>query len=69
MYAVAFKPKSWHQDTLDVEVQAWAKYRNDEVVKVDWQFTAADTRSNLSIYTRKFRFDRLLLRFHWLSDE
>jgi len=35
------------QDTLDAEVQAWAKERNDKVVKVDWQFTTADARIKL----------------------
>ena len=35
------------QQTLDIEVQAWTKERNEKVVKVDWQFTTADARVNL----------------------
>jgi hypothetical protein len=35
------------QETLDAEAQAWAKARNDEVVKVDWRFTTADARIKL----------------------
>jgi len=35
------------QETLDAETQAWAKVRNDEVVKVDWRFTTADARIKL----------------------
>ena len=35
------------QDTLDTEVQAWTKERNDMLVKVDWQFTTANARLNL----------------------
>jgi len=35
------------QQTLDAEAQAWTKVRNDEVVKVDWRFTAADARIKL----------------------
>ena len=35
------------QDTLDAETQAWAKERNHQVVKVDWQFTTADARIKL----------------------
>ena len=35
------------QETLDAETQAWAKARNDEVVKVDWRFTTADARIKL----------------------
>jgi len=35
------------QDTLDAEAQAWAKHRNEQVVKVDWQLTTADARTKL----------------------
>jgi hypothetical protein len=35
------------QHTLDAEAQAWAKDRNDMVVKVDWRFTTADARIKL----------------------
>lgn len=33
--------------TLDTEVQAWQQQRNDEVVKVQWQFQTADARLKL----------------------
>ena len=35
------------QEALDIEAQAWANARNDEVVKVDWRFTTADARIKL----------------------
>lgn len=35
------------QETLNAEVQAWAKQRNDSVVKVDWRFTTAQARGKL----------------------
>jgi len=35
------------QETLNTEAQAWAKERNDEVVKVDWRFSTADARIKL----------------------
>jgi len=35
------------QKILDAEAQAWAKARNDAVVKVDWRFTTADARIKL----------------------
>ena len=35
------------QDMLDAEAQAWAKERNEQVVKVDWRFTTADARIKL----------------------
>ena len=35
------------EDTLDAEVQAWAKQRNNSVVKVHWRFTTADARVKL----------------------
>ena len=35
------------QDTLNSEAQAWAKERNEKVVKVDWRFTTADARIKL----------------------
>jgi transposase len=35
------------QDALNTEAQAWAKQRNDLVVKVDWRFTSADARVKL----------------------
>jgi transposase len=34
-------------ETLTDEVQAWQQQRNDEVVKVLWQFTATDARTKL----------------------
>jgi hypothetical protein len=34
--------------TLTQEVQAWQQQRNDEVVKVLWQFTAKDARTKLT---------------------
>ncbi len=43
------------QDTLDVETQAWAKERNDQVVKVDWQFTPADARIKLKLLYPKIQ--------------
>ena len=33
--------------TLTQEVQAWHQHRNDEVVKVLWQFTTKDARTKL----------------------
>jgi hypothetical protein len=33
--------------TLNQEVQAWQQQRNDEIVKVQWQFQAADARIRL----------------------
>jgi hypothetical protein len=33
--------------TLEREVNAWQKDRNDKVVKVDWRFTTADARIKL----------------------
>jgi hypothetical protein len=33
--------------TLVQEVQAWQKQRNDEVVKVLWQFKTTDARTKL----------------------
>ena len=33
--------------TLTQEVQAWQQQRNDEVVKVLWQFTTSDARTKL----------------------
>ena len=33
--------------TLTQEVQAWQQQRNDEVVKVLWQFTTNDARTKL----------------------
>jgi transposase len=36
-----------NQDILDAESQAWAKKRNEKVVKVDWRFTTADARIKL----------------------
>ena len=33
--------------TLTQEVQAWQQQRNDEVVKVQWQFKTADARTKL----------------------
>jgi len=35
------------QETIDVEVQAWAAERNDVAGKVDWRFTTADARIKL----------------------
>jgi len=35
------------QETLDAEAQAWARERNDRVVKVDWRFTTEDARIKL----------------------
>ncbi len=35
------------EDTLNHEAQAWAKQRNDLVVKVDWRFTTANARIKL----------------------
>ena len=35
------------QDALDAESQAWAKERNEKIVKVDWRFTTADARIKL----------------------
>ena len=35
------------QDALDAEAQAWAKERNENVVKVDWRFTTPDARIKL----------------------
>jgi len=35
------------EDALNTEAQAWAKQRNDLVVKVDWRFTTADARVKL----------------------
>lgn len=41
------------KDTLTQEVTAWQKQRNDEVVKVQWQFTTADARIKLkSLYPK-----------------
>ena len=34
-------------ETLTDEVQAWQQQRNDEVVKVLWQFTTSDARTKL----------------------
>ena len=34
-------------ETLTREVQAWQQQRNDEVVKVQWQFTTSDARTKL----------------------
>jgi hypothetical protein len=34
--------------TLEQEVQAWQQQRNDEVVKVQWQFQTADARIKLT---------------------
>ena len=36
-----------HTQTLTQEVQAWQQQRNDEVVKVLWQFKTADARTKL----------------------
>jgi hypothetical protein len=33
--------------TLAQEVQAWQQQRNDEVVKVQWQFQTTDARTKL----------------------
>ena len=39
--------------TLDHEVQAWQQQRNDQVVKVHWQFQTADARVKLKhLYPR-----------------
>lgn len=35
------------QDILDAEAQAWLQERNEQVVKVDWRFTAAAARIKL----------------------
>jgi hypothetical protein len=35
------------QDNLDAESQAWAKERNEKVVKVDWHFSTANARNKL----------------------
>jgi hypothetical protein len=35
------------EDTLISEIAAWEKARNDEPVKINWQFTAADARIKL----------------------
>ena len=35
------------QEALDTEAQAWAKERNEKVVKVDWRFTTAEARIKL----------------------
>ena len=35
------------QETLNAEAQAWARERNDRVVKVDWRFTTEDARIKL----------------------
>jgi len=35
------------QQELHAEAQAWAKERNDKVVKVDWRFSTADARIKL----------------------
>jgi hypothetical protein len=34
-------------ETLTEEVQAWQQERNDQVVKVLWQFTTTDARTKL----------------------
>lgn len=43
------------QETLDSQVQAWAKDRNEQVVKVDWRFTTADARLKLKHLYPKFQ--------------
>ncbi len=35
------------QETLEIEAQAWAKERNEKIVKVDWRFTTHDARIKL----------------------
>ena len=35
------------KEFLDREVDAWAEDRNNQNVKVDWQFTTEDARINL----------------------
>lgn len=35
------------QEALDAEAQAWAKERNEKVVKVDWRFTTAEAHTKL----------------------
>jgi hypothetical protein len=41
------------KQTLALEVAAWQEQRNDEVVKVRWQFTTADARTKLkSLYPK-----------------
>jgi hypothetical protein len=41
------------KETLILEVEAWEKQRNAEVVKVHWQFTTADARMKLkSLYPK-----------------
>jgi len=42
-------------ETLDTEAQAWARERNDQVVKVDWRFTTADARIKLKHLYPKFQ--------------
>jgi len=42
-----------YKETLIEEVAAWQKRRNDEVVKVQWQFKTADARIKLkSLYPK-----------------
>jgi len=41
--------------TLDTEVQAWQQQRNDEVVKVQWQFKTAEARTKLKHLYPKFQ--------------
>ena len=41
--------------TLDTEVQAWQQQRNDEVVKVQWQFKTSDARTKLKHLYPKFQ--------------
>jgi len=43
------------QETLDADVQAWTKDRNDMAVKVDWRFTTADARIKLKHLYPKFQ--------------
>ena len=42
-----------NKETLIEEVSAWQQQRNDEIVKVQWQFTTADARIKLkSLYPK-----------------
>ncbi len=43
------------EDILNTEAQAWAKQRNDSVVKVDWRFTTAEARTKLKHLYPKFQ--------------
>jgi len=47
-------------ETLEGEVNAWDRQRNQKKTWIDWRFTADDARTKLPVFTHQLKMDRPL---------